>query len=83
MDLKLAEMYLQFVASLGIAGNFIFSPKSSLHDPHYRESFGKTVTSALFEMKSNGHLAHGLAVSVTSKLSFTHNIPGEREFCWR
>ena len=32
--------------------------------------FGKTVTPALSEMKSNGHLAHGLAVRVTAKPSF-------------
>ena len=80
---ELAEMYLQFVASSGIVGNFIFSPKSSLYDPHCRESFGKTVTPALSEIKSNSHLAHGLAVRMIAKLSFTHNIPGERELCWR
>ena len=50
MDLKLAEMYLWFVASSGIAGNLICSPKASLYVPHYRERSGKTVTPALSEM---------------------------------
>ena len=79
MDLKLAEMYLYFVASSRIAGNLKFSPKASLNAPHYRESFGKTVTPALSELKSNAHPAHGLAVRVTSKPSFTRNISGPIE----
>ena len=57
MDLKLAEIYLYFVASSGIAGNLKFSPKTSLNAQHYREGFGKTVTLALSEIKSNAHRA--------------------------
>ena len=67
MDLKLAELHLKFVVSSGIAENLIISPKASLYDPHYRESFGITLTSALSRMKSNAHPVHGLAVRVTYK----------------
>ena len=45
MDLKNGGLEISrdvpaFVASSGIVGNFIFSPKSSIYDPHW-ESFGK------------------------------------------
>ena len=69
------QMFLQIVASLRIAGNMICSPKASLYSPHCRKSLGETVTPALLEMKSNAHPAQGLAVRVTSKPRFTHNIP--------
>ena len=58
VDLKLAEMYLQLVASSGIAGNLIFSAKAFLYAPHCGESFGKTVTPVLSEKNSNAHPAH-------------------------